>query len=76
MRRSELAGVERDHLDLDRSVLDIGAIRVVVRGKAQDEDGKADAGAREVSLDPFTVTMLLKHVAMLDEERDASKRPV
>lgn len=71
MRRSELAGVERDLLDLERRTLDIGPTRVVVRGKAQDEDGKTDAGEREVSLDPFTVTMLQKHVAMLDEERDA-----
>ena len=71
MRRSELAGVERDDLDLDRGVLDIGPTRVVVRGKAQDEDGKSAAGERGISLDPFTVAMLRKHLTMLDEERNA-----
>lgn len=71
MRRSELAGVERELLDLDRRVLDVGPTRVVVRGKAQDEDGKSDAGEREISLDLFTTALLRKHLAMLDEERDA-----
>lgn len=71
MRRSELAGAERDLLNLDGAVLEIGDTRVVVDGKAEDSDGKSESGRRTISLDPLTVTYLRRHVAMLDEERRA-----
>ena len=32
---------------------------------------KTEAGRRTISLDPFAVAALRKHVAMLDEERAA-----
>lgn len=69
MRRSELAGAERDLLDLDAGMLEIADTRVVVDGHAADEDGKSESGRREISLDSFTVAYLTLHVAMLDEER-------
>jgi integrase len=71
MRRSELAGAERASLDLDAGVLMIAPTRVVVGGKAIDEDGKTASGRRTVSLDPHTVAVLRGHLAMLDEERMA-----
>jgi integrase len=71
MRRSELAGAERASLDLDAGQLTIAPTRVVVGGKAVDEDGKTESGRRTISLDPHTVAVLREHVAMLDEERQA-----
>lgn len=69
MRRSELAGAERRLLDLDASTLTIEPTRVVVAGKAVDEDGKTESGRRIISLDPYTVAVLRKHLEMLDQER-------
>jgi integrase len=69
MRRSELAGADRAFLDLDAGLLTIAPTRVVVDGKAVDEDGKTQSGRRTVSLDPHTVAVLRGHLAMLDEER-------
>lgn len=71
MRRSELAGVTRDKLDLDRAMLAIEDTRVVVAGAAVDEDGKSDSGWREISLDAFTGAALRSYVEMLDKEREA-----
>lgn len=71
MRRSELAGAERDLLDLDNGLLELEDTRIVVDGKAEDSDGKSDSGRRTISLDPFTVAYLRRHVAMLDDERKA-----
>lgn len=71
MRRSELAGAERDLLDLDNAKLEIADTRVVVDGKAEDSDGKSESGRRTISLDPLTVVYLRRHVAMLDEERES-----
>jgi integrase len=71
MRRSELAGVRRDMLDLHSGTLTIEDTRVVVAGRAVDSDGKSDSGWRTISLDPFTVTTLRTYVQMLDEERAA-----
>ncbi|WP_020497611.1 tyrosine-type recombinase/integrase [Sciscionella marina] len=71
MRRSELAGSTRTGLKLDAAVLSLLDTRVVVNGQVIDEDGKSDAGERDVSLDVFTVAALRDHVAMLDDERRA-----
>jgi integrase len=51
MRRFELAGVHRDHLDLDNGALCSWDTRVVVHGHAQDSAGKTDASDRKISLD-------------------------
>jgi integrase len=71
MRRSELAGVDRKLLDLDGGSLVIADTRVVVDGRAEDSDGKSDAGVCTIALDPFTVAALRKHMAMLDDEQAA-----
>jgi integrase len=71
MRRSELAHTERELLDLDNAVLEIGDTRVVVGGKAEESDGKTESGRRTISLDPLTVAYLRRHLAMLDTEREA-----
>lgn len=72
MRRSELLGVRRNLLDLDRGLLAAGGETLVsVGGRAEESDGKSEAGDRIISLDVFTVAMLRTHLAMLDEERAA-----
>jgi len=71
MRRSELAGVDRELLDLDRATLAIEDTRVVVAGQTIDSDGKSNAGVREISLDPYTVELLRAYLAVLDMEREA-----
>jgi len=70
MRRSELAGATRTLLNLDAGTLVVEETRVVVDGKAQDSDGKTTSSRRVISLDPFTVTALREHLAMLDDERE------
>jgi integrase len=47
MRRSELAGADRNRLDLDGATLEIADTRVVVDGKADDSDGKSEAGCAQ-----------------------------
>jgi integrase len=71
MRRSELAGVERDMLDLDQGTVTIENTRVVVKGHATDSDGKTEGSRRTISLDPFTVAALRRLVEMIEGERDA-----
>lgn len=71
MRRSELAGAERQFLNLDAATLEIGDTRVVVGGWADASDGKTPSGRRTISLDPLTVSYLRRHLAMLDAEREA-----
>jgi integrase len=71
MRRSELAGAERRLLDLDAGTLTIEPTRVVVDGKAVDEDGKTRSARRTIALDPYTVSVLREHLDMLDAERHA-----
>jgi integrase len=71
MRRSELAGVERELTDLDAATLELGDTRTVVAGKATDSDGKTESGRRTISLDSLTVAYLRRHLTMLDEERRA-----
>jgi integrase len=75
MRRSELLGVHREMLDLDAATLATGADTLVsVGGRAEQSDGKSEAGDRLISLDAFTVAALRAHLAMLDEERTAFGR--
>lgn len=71
MRRSELAGAKRDLLGLDDATLELEDTRVVVDGKAEESDGKTESGRRTIALDPLTITYLRRHLAMLDEEREA-----
>jgi integrase len=71
MRRSELAGLRREFLDLAAALLTIEPTRVVVAGKAEDSDGKTDTSQRTISLDPFTVEALRVHLSRLDEEAAA-----
>jgi integrase len=71
MRRSELAGLHRDLLDLDGEFLAMEDTRVVVAGQAQESDGKTRSGRRGVSLDAFTVQHLRRYVARIDSEKEA-----
>lgn len=71
MRRSELAGADRELLDLDDATLSIEDTRVVVGGRTIDSDGKSNSGVRTISLDPFTVDLLRQYLAVLDDERAA-----
>lgn len=71
MRRSELAGVRRDMLDLNAGVLRVEDTRVIVAGRSHDSDGKTTAGRRGISLDMFTCAELAKLLDLLDRERSA-----
>jgi len=71
MRRSELAGVRRDLLDLERGLLTVEDTWVVVAGHAVDSEGKTKASRRTISLDAFTISALRQHLAMIDAEREA-----
>jgi integrase len=71
MRRSELLGVCRDSLDLDTGTLTIDETLISVAGRAEESDGKTEAGVRTVSLDAFTIAALRRHLAMLDVEQQA-----
>ncbi len=71
MRRSELAGADRELLDLNAGTLRIEDTRVVVAGQAIDSDGKSNSGVRTISLDPFTVDLVRRYLAVLDDERAA-----
>jgi integrase len=69
MRRSELAGANRNLLDLDAGTLTMEDTRVVVNGKTEESDGKTESGNRTIALDPVTMAYLRRHLAMLDGER-------
>ena len=71
MRRSELAHLDRHGLDLDAGILVISTTRVVVAGRAAESDGKSENSRRVISLDPLTVAALRRHVATIDDERQA-----
>jgi integrase len=71
MRRSELAHVDRDGLDLDHGLLIIGATRVVVGGRAAESDGKSANSRRTIALDSLTVAALRRHLAVIDAEAEA-----
>lgn len=70
MRRSNLAGVERDGLNRRLGTLDLNATRVVVDGKVIDSDGKSAGSWRTIALDPFTLKLLIEHVEMIEAEKD------
>jgi integrase len=42
-----------------------------VAGRAEESDGKTEAGVRTVSLDGFTIAALRRHLAMLHIEQQA-----
>ena len=69
MRRSELAGAEEALYDREKRLIHIRDTRVVVDGKAQDSDGKSDAGWRTVSLDDFATEELNRYIDVLHKER-------
>ncbi|HEX6403929.1 MAG TPA: tyrosine-type recombinase/integrase [Pseudonocardiaceae bacterium] len=71
MRRSELAGVDRDLLDLDVGTLTIADTRIVVNGYTIESDGKTESGVRTISLDGDTVALLRSYLMLLDSEREA-----
>jgi integrase len=71
MRRSELLGARRDSLDLNTGTLTIDETLISVAGRAEESDGKTEAGVRTVSLDAFTIAALQQHLTMLDVERQA-----
>jgi integrase len=66
VRRSELAGVERDTLDLNQGTVTIENTRVVVKGHATDSGGKTESSRRTISLGPFTVAALHRLVVLPD----------
>jgi integrase len=69
MRRCELAGANRNLLDLDGGTLQIEVTRVVVDGKVIESDGKTENAQHLLALDPFTLAVLSAHVDQLDAER-------
>ena len=69
MRRCELAGAQRDLLDLDAGTLAIETTRVVVDGRVIESDGKTENAQHLLALDPFTLAALKMHVEKLDQER-------
>ena len=69
MRRCELAGAERDKLDLVQGTLMIETTRVVVNGRVIESDGKTENAQRMIALDPFTLAALRVLVDQLDTER-------
>ncbi|MBV9140038.1 MAG: tyrosine-type recombinase/integrase [Pseudonocardiales bacterium] len=71
MRRSELLGVRREGLDLTARTLTVDDTLISVAGRAEESDGKTQAGRRTVSLDAFTVAALRRHLEMLDDEQKA-----
>jgi integrase len=71
LRRSELAGLRRGDLDLEHERISSGDTRVVVRGRAEDSDGKSDDSLRTIALDPVTVTALRVYLTRWEEEKAA-----
>lgn len=71
-RRSELAGVNRLGLNLSENPsVDFHDTRVLVNGRAEDSDGKTDAGWRTASLDSLTVEHLTAYLKKLAKERES-----
>jgi integrase len=71
MRRSELAHLDRDGLDLAAGQLTISQTRVVVSGHAAESDGKSRNSRRTIALDRVTAAALRKYLQTVDEERQA-----
>jgi integrase len=70
MRRSELAGVDRDLLDVDAGTLTIADTRIVVNGQTIESDGKTESGVRTISLDEYTGALLRSYLVLLDKEHE------
>jgi integrase len=69
LRRSELAGLRRDGVDLANGRITAADTRVVVRGRATDSDGKSDDSRRTLALDPVTADALRRYVERWEEEK-------
>ena len=69
MRRCELAGAQRDLLDLAAGTLEIDVTWVMVDGQVIESDGKTENAQHLLALDPFTLAVLKAHLEMLDRER-------
>lgn len=71
MRRSEIAGLPLDHLDLDNNALYVKKTRVVTGGKVHEGEGKSHKSRRRLPLDRATAAMLQQHAAVIEEEKTA-----
>jgi integrase len=69
MRRAELCGLRWPDVDFGNSALSIAATRVVVRGRAEDSDGKTVNSQRLLALDPLTLDGLREQRERQEEER-------
>ena len=76
MRRSELAGVERDTLDLNQGTVTIENTRIVVKGHATDSGGKTESSRRTISHGPFTVAALHRFVVLPDSLANPLAEPL
>lgn len=71
MRRSEIAGLPLNHLDLDNNALYVKKTRVVTGGKVHEGEGKSHKSRRRLSLDRATAAVLQRHAAMIEEEKES-----
>lgn len=71
MRRSEILGLRLDSLDLDNNALVVTNTRVVAAGQVHDGEGKSERSRRRLALDKATITVLRRHVRMVEEEMRA-----
>lgn len=71
MRRSEIAGLPLNHLDLDNNALYVKKTRVVTGGKVHQGEGKSHKSRRRLSLDRATAAVLQRHAAMIEEEKES-----
>ncbi|NGY64114.1 site-specific integrase [Lentzea sp. NEAU-D13] len=71
MRRSELCGLTFASLDLDAAVVRMKATRVVAGGSVRSGTGKSTKSRRQIALDKFTVAVLRRHLAQVEEEKEA-----
>lgn len=69
MRRSELCGLTFDALDLDAAAVRMKSTRVVAGGSVKTSGGKSARSRRPLALDKFTVTVLRRHLAQVEEEK-------
>ena len=68
LRRGELAGLQRDDIDLQHGTVTPSRPRVVAAGRAVESDAKTRAGERSLALDPTTWEALRAYVDRWDEE--------
>ncbi|MGH3866232.1 MAG: tyrosine-type recombinase/integrase [Pseudonocardiaceae bacterium] len=70
LRRSELAGLRRQDVDLVMGRIESSATRVVVGGQVEDSDGKTENSVRSLALDPVTLDALRLYVQRWQEEKE------